>query len=213
MTRKDIYLRLSSRPSRPLLLSGRSCLPQPDPLRSEAAPTANRLAPEAGWSAPAVPSGQGRKAHRSHYCPSPTERPLGLSTRAPPKGLASLSTINGATMRVCKADRPASRHPFAAGSRSHINPGGAAGRGVYEAKRPAKKLIPHPRPPDLCDTHAASTPWCGGLAGEITRARFGVDTESFSSRLRGDGPSDPVEGGPLVLVEDSADGVYPGLRE
>jgi hypothetical protein len=33
-----------------------------------------------------------------------------LSTTTPPKGLASLSTINAATMRLCRADFPASAH-------------------------------------------------------------------------------------------------------
>jgi hypothetical protein len=52
----------------------------------------------------------GAKRIRSHYLPSPTERRPGLSTRTPPKGPASLSTINDATMRLCRADLPASRH-------------------------------------------------------------------------------------------------------
>ena len=37
-----------------------------------------------------------RKAHRSHYLPSPTERPPGLSTKTPLEGRASLSTIDAA---------------------------------------------------------------------------------------------------------------------
>ena len=36
-----------------------------------------------------------------------------LSTRTPPKDLASLSTINAATMRLCRADLPASWQPSA----------------------------------------------------------------------------------------------------
>jgi len=54
----------------------------------------------------------GAKRIRSHYLPSPTERPPGLSTRPPPKGPASLSTINGATMRLCRADHPCLTPPI-----------------------------------------------------------------------------------------------------
>jgi hypothetical protein len=42
-----------------------------------------------------------------------------LSTKTPPKDLASLSTINTATMRLCRADLPAPHHPITAGSHSH----------------------------------------------------------------------------------------------
>jgi len=46
----------------------------------------------------------GAKRIRSLYLPWMTGVPLKLSTVAPPKDLASLSTINGATMRLCRAD-------------------------------------------------------------------------------------------------------------
>ena len=34
-----------------------------------------------------------------------------LFTTAPPKGLASLSSLNATTMGLCRADLPASHHP------------------------------------------------------------------------------------------------------
>jgi len=49
----------------------------------------------------------GAKRIRSDYLPLVRGRPPGLSTRSSPKGQASLSTINGATMRLCRADLPA----------------------------------------------------------------------------------------------------------
>jgi hypothetical protein len=58
----------------------------------------------------------GAKRIRSLYLPSPTERPPGLSTTTPTGGPASLSTINAATMRLCRADLPVTHHPFAAAS-------------------------------------------------------------------------------------------------
>jgi hypothetical protein len=61
---------------------------------------------------------RGAKRIRSHYLPSPTEQPPGLSTRTPPKGPASFSTINAAIMRLCRADHPAPHRSIAAGSRS-----------------------------------------------------------------------------------------------
>jgi hypothetical protein len=57
----------------------------------------------------------GAKRIRSIYFPLPAERPLGLSTRTPPRGPASLSTINAATMRLCRVDYPASCHPITEG--------------------------------------------------------------------------------------------------
>jgi hypothetical protein len=51
-----------------------------------------------------------RKAHRSLYLPGMTAATRKLSTTTAPKGLAPLSTINGATMRLCRADLPASAH-------------------------------------------------------------------------------------------------------
>jgi len=61
-----------------------------------------------------------RKAHPEPL-PSSDDRvpPPKLSTTAPPKGLASLSAINAATMRLCRADLPATAPLIAAGSRSH----------------------------------------------------------------------------------------------
>jgi hypothetical protein len=50
----------------------------------------------------------GAKRIRSLYLPRMTGVTPKLSTGSPPKGLASLSTINAATMRLCRADLPAS---------------------------------------------------------------------------------------------------------
>jgi hypothetical protein len=52
----------------------------------------------------------GAKRIWSLYLPWMTEVTLKLSTKTPPKGLASVSTINAATMRLCRADLPASAH-------------------------------------------------------------------------------------------------------
>ncbi len=60
----------------------------------------------------------GAKRIRSLYLPSPTGRPPGLSTRTPPKGPASVSTINGATMRLWQSRPPCLCSLIAAGSRS-----------------------------------------------------------------------------------------------
>ena len=57
----------------------------------------------------------GAKRIRSLYLPWMTGVTPKLSTTTPPEGLASLSTINDATMRLCRADLPASRHAVAAG--------------------------------------------------------------------------------------------------
>jgi hypothetical protein len=54
---------------------------------------------------------RGAKRIRSLYLPRMTGVTPKLSTTALPKGLASLSTINAATMRLCRADLPASHHP------------------------------------------------------------------------------------------------------
>jgi len=48
------------------------------------------------------------KRIRSLYLPWMRGMTSKLSTTTPPKGLASLSTINDATMRLCRADLPAS---------------------------------------------------------------------------------------------------------
>ena len=53
----------------------------------------------------------GAKRIRSLYLPWITGVTPKLSTTSPPKGLASLSTINAATMRLCRADLPAAAHP------------------------------------------------------------------------------------------------------
>jgi len=50
----------------------------------------------------------GAKRIRSLYLPWMTGVTFKLSTTTPPKGLASFSTINAATMRLCRADLPAS---------------------------------------------------------------------------------------------------------
>jgi hypothetical protein len=52
----------------------------------------------------------GAQRIRSLYLPLMTGVTLKLSTKTLPKGLASLSTINAATMRLCRADRPATTH-------------------------------------------------------------------------------------------------------
>jgi hypothetical protein len=52
----------------------------------------------------------GAKRIRSLYLPWMTGVTPKLSTITPPKGLASLSTINAATMRLCRADLPAPAH-------------------------------------------------------------------------------------------------------
>jgi hypothetical protein len=48
----------------------------------------------------------GAKRIRSLYLPWMTAVPPKLSTTAPPKGPASFSTINDATMRLCGAGHP-----------------------------------------------------------------------------------------------------------
>jgi hypothetical protein len=55
------------------------------------------------------------KRIRSLYLPWLTGVTFKLSTTSPPNGLASLSTINAATMRLCGADLPAVAHSVAAG--------------------------------------------------------------------------------------------------
>ena len=52
----------------------------------------------------------GAKRIRSLYLPWMTGVTRKLSTTTTPKGLASLSAINGATMRLCRTDLPASAH-------------------------------------------------------------------------------------------------------
>ena len=87
---------------------GRVCTPSPHYARDAVTQT-RRL--RQGWSAPAVSPGQGHKAH-SEPLPSLDDRtdPQAFH-HSPPEGLASLSTINAATMRLCRADLPASPHP------------------------------------------------------------------------------------------------------
>ena len=48
----------------------------------------------------------GAKRIRSLYLPWTTGVTSKVFTATPPKGLASLSTINAATMRLCRADLP-----------------------------------------------------------------------------------------------------------
>jgi len=52
----------------------------------------------------------GAKRIWSLYLPRMKAVTAKLSTKAPPKGLASLPTINAATMRLSRADVPASAH-------------------------------------------------------------------------------------------------------
>ena len=58
----------------------------------------------------------GAKRIRSLYLPWMRGVTPKLSTTTPPKGLASLSTINGATMRLCRADIPDSHLEAAPGA-------------------------------------------------------------------------------------------------
>jgi hypothetical protein len=63
----------------------------------------NGAKPEAGMVC-------GAKRIRSLYLPWMTEVTPKLSTTTPPKGLVSLSASNGVTMRLCRADLPATAH-------------------------------------------------------------------------------------------------------
>jgi len=98
-----------------------SCLPVAATMRLCRADHPCLTPPIRGWPVPGPPRASrsqptstvaagrvvcGAKRIRSHYLPSPTERPPGLSTRTQPNGPASLSTINAATMRLCRADHP-----------------------------------------------------------------------------------------------------------
>ena len=64
--------------------------------------TQYRPAPRAGWSA--AQSASGASTFRGRW-----QGPPGFPPPARPKAPASLSTINGATMRLCRADHPAAR--------------------------------------------------------------------------------------------------------
>jgi len=83
-----------------------------------------RPAAQTGWR-PGVGMVCGAKRIRSLYLPWMTGVTPKLSTTAPPKALAPLSTINAATMRLCRADLPAPDHRgwpvpgLSRGSRSH----------------------------------------------------------------------------------------------
>jgi hypothetical protein len=81
--------------------------------------------PASGWAKRGGARGRGgyeAKRIRSHYLPWMTRVTSKLSTTTPPKGLASLSTINAATMRLCRAELPASAHSSRLESRSHSVP-------------------------------------------------------------------------------------------
>ena len=84
-------------------------------------------APEAGMVC-------GAKRIRSLYLPWMTGVTPKLPTTTTPKGLASLSTINAATMRLCRADLPASAHssrlPVRRSSRSRACRGTSRSRSV-----------------------------------------------------------------------------------
>jgi len=62
------------------------------------------------------------KRIRSHYLLLDVRQASRTLDATPLQGRASPYTINAATMRLCGADRPASRHPIAAGSRSRNVP-------------------------------------------------------------------------------------------
>jgi hypothetical protein len=95
----------------------------------------NRPAPEAGMVC-------GAKRIRSLYLPRMTGVTLKLSTTTPPRGLASLSTINAATMRLCRADLPASAHSSRLeAAPTQIGPAPKAG-GVSEARRMRSLYLP-----------------------------------------------------------------------
>ena len=64
--------------------------------------SSSRPPPEAGWSAAQSASGASTFLHRLEGLPSFPPQPR-------PEGPTSLSTTNGATMRLCRADSPASR--------------------------------------------------------------------------------------------------------
>jgi len=86
----------------------------------------------------------GAKRIRSLYLPSPTERLPGISTRTPPKGPASVSTINAATMRLCRADHPASRHPnkaYRSEKRTAISAVAAGGSCIMQARHIQPRII------------------------------------------------------------------------
>ena len=85
-----------------------------------------RAPPNRGWLVPGPSRGSrshmvllgaagggvcGAKRIRSIYFPRPTGRPPDLSTTTPLTTPASLSTINAATMRLCRADLPATNRP------------------------------------------------------------------------------------------------------
>ena len=86
-------------------------------------PRAPLLAPSArktGWRQ--RQSHLRNKAHRSHYLLLDVRQASRTLYTTPLQGRASPYTINDATMRLCGVDHPASRHPIAAGSRSHSAP-------------------------------------------------------------------------------------------
>jgi len=86
----------------------------------------------------------GAKRIRSLYFSWMTGVTPKLSTRIPPKGLASLSTINAATMRLCRLARLRRGRPpclcslVAAGSRSHSVP---PRRAYRSEKRTARSAV------------------------------------------------------------------------
>jgi len=102
------------------------------------------VAVAAGKTSPCRPGREvcGAKRIRSLYLPSPTESPSALSTTTPPKGPTPFSTINGATMRLCRADRPAApiRHGWKAAP-TQMGPerkaGGSVRQGAFGAPLPS----------------------------------------------------------------------------
>jgi hypothetical protein len=84
----------------------------------------------------------GAKRIRSLYLPWMIGVTPKLSTKTPPAGLASLSTINAATMRLCRVDLPATAHSSRLGAvptQSQL----ALGAGmVYGAKRIRSLYLP-----------------------------------------------------------------------
>ena len=109
-------------------------LPRAIPWRLEAAPTQMPTAPRARMVC-------GAKRVRSLYLPPMPGVTPKLPTTTPPEGLASLSTINGATMRLCRADLPASARSSRLKSCSHLKSAGTGGRDGLR-----RKALPEPLP-------------------------------------------------------------------
>jgi hypothetical protein len=112
-------------------------------------------------AAPKAGMGCGAKRIRSLCLPWMTGVIPKLSPTNPPKGLASLSTINGATMRLCRADLPASAHssrlPFGAAQCPEPAEGEAAPT-AFLLTEPTARREGRPYPPSYQVARAC----CGG---------------------------------------------------